>query len=111
VVSATTPEAPGASITWATLQAYQPEVLLLMPCGMSLTEAQMTCSAMQHWSGWQEIPAVKHGQVFLINGYSYGLRPGPRIVDVLELLAGLIHPDIFGDKLPPVGQVYGPLLS
>lgn len=105
------PGQPEAAIEWDMLQAYQPEVLLLVPCGSSLAETQAALSVVQRLPGWQEIPAVRHGQVALLDGRGYSLRPGPRIVDGLDLLAGLIHPDIFGDRLPPAGQVYRTLTS
>ena len=101
-----TPGQPQARITWDALQAYRPEVLLVRLCGLSLAETQTALQAIHGWPGWQEIPAVRSGQVSLIDGHGSHLRPGPRIVDALDLLAGLIHPDIFADRLPPTGQGY-----
>jgi iron complex transport system substrate-binding protein len=45
--------------------------------------------------GWDTIPAVQTGEVYAVNGHAYFNRPGPRLVDGAELLAGLLHPDHF----------------
>jgi hypothetical protein len=50
--------------------------------------------------GWGE------GYVYAVDGQGYFYRPGPRIVDSLETLAGLLHPDLFGEFLPPEGELY-----
>lgn len=99
---------PDAVIEWATLQTYQPEVLMVMQSGLSLAEVQATLGILRRLPGWEDVPAVQHGQVYFLDAQSYCHRPGPRIVDALDLLAALIHPDIFGDNLPPAGQVHLP---
>ena len=105
------PGKPDAVIAWDTLQAYQPEVLMVMLGGLSPQEVQATLGVLNRLSGWEDMPAVRHGQVYALHGQGYWHRPGPRIVDGLELLAGLIHPDVFGDNLPPAGQVHLTLTS
>jgi iron complex transport system substrate-binding protein len=45
--------------------------------------------------GWRELSAVRHGRVFVADGNQYFNRPGPRVVESLEILAELIHPDLF----------------
>jgi iron complex transport system substrate-binding protein len=51
--------------------------------------------------GWQELPAVATGRVFAANGHAYYSRSGPRLVDGLEVLARLIHPELFPEPVPP----------
>jgi len=46
-------------------------------------------------AGWDDLPAVRAGEVYAVDGSAYLSRPGPRIVDSLELLAGILHPERF----------------
>lgn len=52
-------------------------------------------------NGWSEITAVKNGEVYAADGSSYFSRPGPRLVDGLELLAKMVHPEEFAWDVPP----------
>lgn len=83
-------------IAWDDVIAFAPEVIVVTPCGFDL--ARTTAEAMQvlpYRTGWDALPAVRRGRVYAVDGNSYFSRPGPRIVDSLELLAELIHPDVF----------------
>jgi len=100
------PGAPAPAVAWVRLQEYAPEVLLLSPCGSTLAQTRAALPTLQQLSGWYDLPAVRQGHVYVVDGQAYFHRPGPRIVDSLELLAGLIHPDLFGEFLPQEGQVY-----
>lgn len=81
-------------VPWGDVIAFAPEVIVITPCGFDLArtieEAQRV---LPHRPGWHALPAVRHGQVYAVDGNAYFSRPGPRIVDSLELLAELIHPD------------------
>ena len=98
-------------MAWATLRDYAPEVVALIPCGYKLEQTLAEVPALQRLPGWNEIPAVRQGRVYVVDGNAYFNRPGPRIVDSLEILAGLIHPDLFGEFLTKKGQAYLPLTS
>ena len=100
------PGAPALVVEWAELQEYAPEVLLLCPYGSRLTHTRAVLPALQRLSGWDELPAVRQGSVYVVDGQTYFHRPAPRIVDSLEILAGLLHPDLFGEFLPQEGQLY-----
>ena len=100
------PGAPALVVEWAELQEYAPEVLLLCPYGSPLTQTCALLPALQRLSGWDDLPAVRQGSVYVVDGQTYFHRPGPRIVDGLEILAGLLHPDLFGEFLPQEGQLY-----
>ena len=54
---------------------------------------------------WQQLPAVRNRRVYAVDGNAYLNRPGPRIVDSAELLAGLIQPGFFAAKIPPDSYV------
>jgi iron complex transport system substrate-binding protein len=55
--------------------------------------------------GWRSTSAVKSGAVFAANGSAYFSRPGPRLVDGLELMAKMIHPEVFGTEISPESAV------
>jgi iron complex transport system substrate-binding protein len=90
-------------MTWETLVAYQPDVLVLMPCGFSIAQTQRELSALMTHPQWNALPAVKTHQVFIVDGNAYLNRPGPRIVDSAEILAEILHPDTCSG-LAPVGS-------
>jgi iron complex transport system substrate-binding protein len=101
-----TPGEHSPVVAWPTLRDYAPEVLALIPCGFKLSQTLAEVPAWQRRPGWADLPAVRLGQVYAVDGNAYFNRPGPRIVDSLELLAGLIHPDLFGTYLHDEGQAY-----
>ena len=98
------------TIAWHTLQEYAPEVLALIPCGYKLDQTLVEVPTLHQLPGWNDLPAVRQGQVYAVDGNAYFNRPGPRIVDSLEILAGLIHPELFGDYLTDEGQKYQRLI-
>jgi iron complex transport system substrate-binding protein len=100
------PGTPAQVIAWDRLQAYAPEVLLLSPCGSPLAQTRAALPLLQGLPGWDDLPAVRQGYVYAVDGQGYFHRPGPRIVDSLETLAGLLHPDLFGEFLAPEGELY-----
>jgi len=100
------PGAPAPVVEWVRLQEYAPEVLLLSPCGSPLAQTRAALPLWQGLPGWNDLPAVRQGYVYAVDGQAYFHRPGPRIVDSLETLAGLLHPDLFGEFLPQDGELY-----
>ena len=82
-------------LPWETIQEYAPEILVLSPCGFSVPEVIRQAVLLPSYPGWDQLPAVKNGRVYAVDANSYFARPGPRIVDGVELLAHLIHPDRF----------------
>lgn len=87
-------------IEWSQLRDYDPEVLILSPCGFGIQRAVEDVSLLTRLEGWTELDAVRNGRVYATDSSSYFSRPGPRLVDGLELLARVIHPTIFGAELP-----------
>ena len=77
------------------LAAADPEVILIAPCGFGIPRASEELHLLQKQSGWKAIRAVREGRVFVADGNQYFNRPGPRIVESLEILAELIHPHTF----------------
>ncbi len=82
-------------IPWESVLAYQPEVVIVSPCGFKTDKALEQSMKLLERSGWNDLPAVKQEKVFAVDASSYFARPGPRIVEGVELLAHLIHPEDF----------------
>ena len=88
-------------IPWQLVVAYDPEILVLMPCGFDVRRTAEDVALLAKNEGWRSIAAVKAGRVFAANGSAYFSRPGPRLVDGLELLSKMVHPEVFGGETPP----------
>jgi len=78
---------------WEEVEEYQPEVIVLSPCGYNVDEVLERAREVSLPPWWNDLPAVKAGKVYAVNASAYFARPGPRIVDGLEILAQLIHPE------------------
>jgi iron complex transport system substrate-binding protein len=82
-------------IAWDEVRAWAPEVLVAAPCGYPLDVAMQHAQMLTQLPGWAELPAVQAGRVFAVDAGAYYARPGPRVVDGLEIMAHLIHPELF----------------
>jgi iron complex transport system substrate-binding protein len=86
--------APSVKVEWDEVIASLPEVLILMPCGFDLERSMQESSLLKNRPGWQTLPAVRDGRVFAVSGADYFSRPGPRLIDGLEILSELFHPEL-----------------
>lgn len=86
---------PSAHINWETLVATNPDVIIFMPCGFNLQRTQQEAKLLTQRPEWEKLHAVKTGRVFITDGNAYFNRPGPRLVDSVEILAEILHPEIF----------------
>ncbi|HTT79256.1 MAG TPA: cobalamin-binding protein [Stellaceae bacterium] len=82
-------------IPWDSVLAWAPEVLVVMPCGFGMAKAFKEAQRLLDYPGWSQIPAVLSGQVYVVDANAYFARPGPRVIDGTELLAHLIHSELF----------------
>ncbi|MGF1459128.1 MAG: cobalamin-binding protein [Leptolyngbyaceae cyanobacterium] len=80
-------------IQWADLVEANPEVVILMPCGYDLATTVRESHPLREHPAWPQLQAVQQGQVYVVDGNQYFNRPGPRLVDSLEILAEILHPD------------------
>jgi iron complex transport system substrate-binding protein len=71
---------------------FDPELIVVCPCGFDYTRAQKEIESLAQESHWHELTAVKNNRVFPLDGNAYFNRPGPRLVDSLEILAKLLRP-------------------
>jgi len=85
---------PSIRIDWDRIVNYDPEILILMPCGFNLDRTIQDSESIRRYNGWQTLRAIQNHHVFGVNGTAYFNRPGPRIVDGLAILAEILHPDI-----------------
>lgn len=77
---------------WNDLLRFDPEVLLISPCGFDLQRSVAEAQSLRHRPGWEEITAVRQERTWVIDGNAYLNRSGPRLVDSLEIVGHLIHP-------------------
>jgi iron complex transport system substrate-binding protein len=74
---------------------YDPEVAVAAPCGFALDQTARDLDALTGRDGWRDLSAVDAGRTWALDGNHYANRPGPRIVDTVEHLAAIIHPEAF----------------
>ena len=86
---------PSMRITWDTLQEARPEVLVVACCGQTAKRAARDWTFLADAKAVRALEAVQNDQVYLVDGNAYFNRPGPRLIDSLEILAGILHPEIF----------------
>ena len=72
-----------------------PEVIIVMPCGFPIQRTLQEIDLLLHLPGWNDLKAVKNNKVYLADGNHYFNRPGPRIVDSIEILAEILYPKQF----------------
>ena len=91
---------PSAKVDWEKIVRFAPEVIVLMPCGFEIRRTLRELHLLERLPGWSGLPAVEDGRLFAVNGPAYFNRSGPRLVDGLEILAQMIHPEIFPWRAP-----------
>lgn len=94
-------------LTWDALSEYQPDVIILMPCGFKIAQTQAELPVFTANSHWQALPAVQNNQVFIVDGNAYLNRSGPRIVDSVEILAEILHPQECAGLAPAGAYIRG----
>jgi iron complex transport system substrate-binding protein len=82
-------------VKWENIQQQDPEVIVIMPCGFSIERTMKEVNLLLQLSGFAELKAVKNDRLYIADGNQYFNRPGPRIVDSIEILAEIIHPKQF----------------
>jgi iron complex transport system substrate-binding protein len=82
-------------LSWDALVAADPEVVVVSPCGFDLARTADEMPALTSRPEWPRLRAVREGRVYLVDGNAYFHRPGPRLVESLEILAEILHPGVF----------------
>lgn len=84
-------------LTWEAVFGAAPEALVLMPCGFDAGRAAEEARALPGLPGWSDLPAVKDERVWVVDANSFFSRPAPRLVEGVEILARILHPEAFPD--------------
>lgn len=95
---------PSRRIEWKKVREFSPQVLVLTCCGFGLSRCAKEGEILVNMEGARDLPAIRTGRVYATDGSAYFSRPGPRIVESLEILAHLIHPGTF--PAPPLTAAF-----
>jgi iron complex transport system substrate-binding protein len=100
-------------LDWNEVIASQPEVIIFMPCGFEVKRALQDVPILSGQEGWAALPAVQSNRVYAIDAGAYTSRSGPRLVTGLEIMAEMIHPELFSGMVPESGalRLYGDLAA
>lgn len=82
-------------LEWSALAAADPDVILLLSCGFTIAQSLADLPLLQAHPEWPRLTAVRRGQVYVIDGHHYFNRPGPRLVESAEMIAEILHPNLF----------------
>lgn len=82
-------------LKWETLREHDPEIIVVMPCGFDLARTRAEMAVLAKHTDWSKLQAVKRRRVHVTDGNQFFNRPGPRVVESLEILAEIIHPGRF----------------
>ena len=88
---------PSAQIEWQEVLHAQPEIIVLALCGYDIDRTRRDYEVLRQFPKFDSLPAARRDQIYLVNASAYFARPGPRIVDSLEILAGILHQEEFPD--------------
>ena len=93
-------------IPWEKLREADPEVLIIACCGHDEERTRKDLPLLEALPGWRDMRSVRDRRTFIANGSAYFSRPGPRIVDTLEMIAAALHPDAAQDRQIRLKRVY-----
>ena len=96
-------EEPSYRLEWDEVVASRPDVIILMPCGFDVERALQDLPLLTERDGWSSLPAVQSDRVYALDAGAYTSRSGPRLAAGLEILAEIIHPELFSGMVPPLG--------
>ncbi len=98
---------PSRTLRWQEVEMANPEVIVIACCGFDLDRTKLDIQLLDAQPFWSRLKAVREKQVYVINGSAYFSRPGPRLVDSVEILAHCLHPEIHPDRHPgKIERVY-----
>jgi len=82
-------------VNWEDIQQHDPEIIIVMPCGFSIERTMKEIDLLLNQPGFAAMKAIKNNRLYITDGNQYFNRPGPRIVDSVEILAEIIYPKLF----------------
>ena len=98
---------------WSDVVASQPDVIVFMPCGFEVKRGLEDVPIVAALEGWDSLPAVENNRVYVVDASAYTSRSGPRLITGLEIMAEMMHPELFSGSIPEAGaaRLYGSLAS
>ncbi|MDG6906437.1 MAG: cobalamin-binding protein [Nitrososphaerota archaeon] len=97
---------PSTAVQWEQVLDKDPEVIFVTVCGYDVQRTLMEISTLSDRQKWNELRAVRSGSVYVLDAPSYYSRSGPRLVDGLEIIAYLLHPELFPEYKLPKDSAY-----
>ena len=96
-------------IEWPDVVASQPDVIVFMPYGFEVKRGLEDVPTVKALEGWNSLPAVQDNRVYVVDASAYTSRSGPRLVTGLEIMAEILHPELFSGLIPEAGaaRLYG----
>jgi iron complex transport system substrate-binding protein len=91
---------PSRVIAWEQVVEFSPEIIIVMPCGYKIPRSVEELDHLAARPGWRTLPAVQQGELYVVDSPAFFSRPGPRVVTGLEILAQILHPEIFSGLIP-----------
>jgi iron complex transport system substrate-binding protein len=82
-------------LSWEAIKEHDPEIIVAMPCGFDLPRTRREFSVLTRHPDWSKLRAVRTKRVYLADGSQYFNRPGPRLVESLEIFGEMFHPELF----------------
>ena len=98
-------EAGSAQVEWQQVLDSRPEVVIMMSCGFDVKRILQDMPLLAERDGWASLPAVQNNRIYIIDASAYTSRSGPRLVVGLEIMAEMIHPELFSGMIPEAGAV------
>ena len=92
---------PSIRLSWDSVLRYDPEVVVLMPCGFTTQRTVREAGVFLDVPHAKDLSAVRNGRVYATDGHSYFSRSGPRLFDGIGILAHILHPELFEEPLDP----------
>ena len=99
------PGEPSFKVGWEEIVEFAPQMLFIMPCGFDIEKTINELDVVTSKDEWFALPSTNRGEIYIVDANSYFSRPGPRIVDGLEILARAIHPEIIKNYSPPPDSI------
>ena len=97
---------PSPQLDWDQIVIADPDVVLVHPCGFDMARTLEEMPLLEHRPGWRELKAVQSGRIFVADGNQYFNRPGPRVVESLEILAEIFQPELFPSRYEGKGWLH-----
>ena len=92
-------------LEWDEVVERQPDVIVMMPCGFDVKRGLEDVPILSQREGWKDLPAVRNDRVYVVDASAYTSRSGPRLVTGLEIMAEMIHPELFSGYIPEAGAL------